>query len=149
MSFATTDMVEDRLKEKDLSDTYNKFKEALLKATTKEHREEIQSSFEEIGNTTENIGDVVIQAPRPTGIIHSYEKDITLEDVVIAIKNKKIYEDKDFRLGVYDDGVDFEFWDYGPFERLLEHKNLKLWQLGKPAHEQSNETLEAIYNLLN
>jgi hypothetical protein len=87
---------------------YQKFKEALLNTTTKEHREEIMDRAEimECGSDY-------------------YARYINLEDVLMAL---------DYKITVY----------YG---HPIINKEVQ-WQLGKPAHRQSDETLEAIYNLL-
>ncbi len=110
---------------------YNKFKEALLKATTKEHREEIMKKQWTGTDLDSSVNDYNIHSLR----------DITLEDVLRALINKKpmekITNEEDIRYGEMADATD------GYIYYILD-----LWQLGKPAHEQSNETLEAIYNLI-
>ncbi len=160
---------------------YQKFKEALLKATTKEHREEIMElkfgcRIEKVlwydseldrknnrpswkGNIDNNGKEgVVIKDLRseylamfvdygeqlefiikPDDIV-SFEilgRDITLEDVLRVLMEKEIIcipkkLPNNRNVLAIRNGIDHYIY----------------WLLGKPAHEQSNETLEAIYNLI-
>lgn len=96
---------------------YNKFKEALLKATTKEHREEI------------------MKIP---------DRPLTLEDVLIALVNEQ-------KLGIrIDIATTDEITKIATLHFVYSYKDniLFKWQLGSPAHKQSDETLIALTNLL-
>jgi len=118
---------------------YQKFKEALLKATTKEHREEIMEVKMGCRFVSEGInfifakyqeGDDEIKEDEDTKILG---RDITLIDLMLALNNIR-YTFHIEPLGNH-------------FVSLFNSKDIK-WDLTLPAHEQSDKTLEAVYNLI-
>jgi hypothetical protein len=70
-------------------------------------------------------------------------KDPTLEDVMRAIGIRNPYTEYDNRICYDDKEADIEFWEYEPKIQLGIS-----WQLGKPLSQQSDETVEAILEIL-
>lgn len=143
---------------------YQKFKEALLKATTKEHRDEImelkfgcnilfnngiilgvdcrklegkicwETESLEIFTVIRPDGNNIYEVERKR-IVEILGRDITLEDV-LKVNFERVKK-------TYNVNTISECLEYEGVEEIV-----STWQIGKPAHKQSNETLEAIYNLI-
>jgi len=135
--------------------TYNKFREALFASSGEVEREIKELKFGcKLLTKDDKVANYIERSSLHYWIItedgdyydiglREYKeiigRDITLEDVLMAIKNKiKMWGDITIKVN----GDIVEQTDYDTY------KILGTWQLGKPAHEQSDETLIQITKLL-
>ena len=110
--------------------TYQLFRETLLNATSEDHKRKL----EELVITLIEHG----LKEYPEGYEHTELKDITLEDVLMAVMVNFTKE--------FDEKNDDRFIDVFFIEKAK--RVFKLWNLTKPAHLQSEETLLEIIKLL-
>jgi len=89
---------------------------------------EIEEEIVEQEQITEQAGDFIRQSQRPSGKTNVYERDITLEDVLRCL-------DKDYKVDAR-----------GNIEYCREW--VCPWHLGKPLHEQSEETIKELNKLI-
>ena len=106
---------------------------------------EIIEDFEEQEQITDQVGNCVSQVVRPTGRINTYERPITLEDVLRVIRNKDSFKNDmnlyNVRISIINSPkIDFIFND--SMGRMLN------WELNKPLDQQSEKTIEFLHELL-
>lgn len=141
------------------SNTYNKFKKALLKSTTPEHREEIMDLkfgcrvrsgkgiyifVNKFDNSSiflyEN--DLVALNTKSFIIDEILGRDLTIEDVLRALRSDYYINEDGYLYEIMseneDGGIYLEMVSPGIY-----------WQLGKPAHLQSEETLITLTKMLS
>lgn len=149
-----------------LSTPYEQFREVVLKATSPEHKEEIlelkfgckfienEAEYSIINKSfyiTDNVPcDIKAISGNCEDVFASeyieekceiIGRDLTLEDVLLAVKNKRITE-RITDVDSIDFGENIEITAY-LFQEIASD-----WNLTKPAHQQSDETLLSIINLL-
>ena len=131
-----------------MSSTYEQFREAVLKAASPEHKAELVCPIcNGNGYTAEHAMDLSCQSGDHYGCPIQVQceqcmatgelRKINLEDVLRVCKGIKL----DF----WNDagGISLCFCKFGEKELGV------LWRLGKPAHQQSDETLLEIIKILN
>lgn len=100
---------------------------------------EIKEEMEEQEQITDIAGDFIRQSQRPSGKTNVYERDITLEDVLRCLgKVNKTEKDSPY--------IDYDYYDNARI--LFKRDGVVSWQLGKPLHEQSDETIKELNKLI-
>ena len=92
---------------------------------------EIIAKYEEEEVITEQIGCFTRQSTEKTGRKYIYERDITLEDVLMVMDvsgNNKVYIDED--------------------KKLIALRIINDWELNKPFYRQNKETIDFIYDII-
>ena len=103
---------------------------------------EIIEDFEEQEQITDQVGNCVSQVVRPTGRINTYERPITLEDVLrVFHKGLTINENDGKRQTKMRDLTEFYLCPDGGVVDPL-------WEFGKPLDQQSEKTIEFLHELL-